>query len=140
MDEYYGDDGIVWEHCECDPCYTSSDCSLECNAHGACVTNENGTLTCDCEDTEAGNSYTGEYCQTETCPHTDNGTFQNTYTCTLNETTYVHGFAGICNGAVRGTCVDVECFCSPGWSGANCSAPACVNGTNGEMCSGTLLL
>ena len=80
MDEYFSADGIVFEHCECDTCYTSSDCSLECNAHGMCVENDNGTLSCDCEDTEPGNSYTGEYCQTETCPHTtEHGTKPKQY-------------------------------------------------------------
>ena len=62
----------------------------------------------------------------------------NTFTIlnSKNNVMYYVFHLGICNGAVRGTCVDVECFCSPGWTGANCSIPSCVNGTNGEMCSG----
>ena len=80
---------------------------------GDCLLHANGTLYCDCEDTYENASYTGERCQTETCPHTDQG---------------------ICND--RGTCLENICYCDPGWAGDNCTETNCDLGNNDLMCSG----
>ena len=74
IDEYTASDGrLVAEYCECDDCYTGAECEKECDDHGRCLTNSNGTRYCDCDDIYEGDSYTGDRCQTETCPHTIQG-------------------------------------------------------------------